>query len=114
MRSARALPGPAPRAPAQTGAARREVGGKRAHRLLVYTETMWAYETLTPARGPSSANHSCVLHAFLGELPLQDASRSFHIAIDGFVRSAYLPLGAVTGRHACAHSQSGGGHDREL
>ncbi len=71
---------------------------------------MWAYETPAPARGPSRANHSCVLHAFLGELPLQDASHSFHIAIDGFRRSAYLPMGAAARRHACAHLQSGGGH----
>ncbi len=86
---------------AARGRARREVGGQRAHRLRVHTETMWAYEALPPGRGPSSANRSCVLHAVLGELPLQDASHSFHTAIDGFRRSAYLPLGAAARRPAC-------------
>lgn len=81
----------------------REVGGKREHRLRVFTELMFGHKANKPAPGTNDYNRTCMPYPFSGELSAAEAACDFKIAIDGFKKTAHYSMGEPrdTGGRTC-------------
>ena len=62
----------------------RETGGKREHRLRVYSELIFGHEADKPANGTTNYNRTCMPYPFKGEMTVDESATDFRIAIDGF------------------------------
>ncbi len=74
---------------------RRELGGKREHRLRVYSELIFGHEADKPAKGTKNYNRTCMPYPFMGEMTVDESASDFTVAIDGFKKTARLTTGAL-------------------
>ena len=72
---------------------RREIGGKREHRLRVYSELIFGHEANIPAPWTNNYNRTCMPYPFIGEMTNEEAASEFRIVIDGFGKTARLTTG---------------------
>lgn len=80
----------------------REVGGKREHKLRVYSELIFGHEANKPAPGTRNLNRTCMPYPFKGEMTVQEAASDFKIAIDGFKKTGHLGIGVPAAVHLMA------------
>ena len=74
------------------------MGGKREHRLRVFTELMFGHMANKPAPGTNDYNRTCMPYPFMGEMSAAEAACDFKIAIDGFKKTAHYSMGESPGR----------------
>ena len=72
----------------------REVDGQREHRLHVYSELIFGHQVNKPAKGTNNYNRTCMPYPFKARMTAEEASSDFHIAIEGFQKTAYYKPGA--------------------
>lgn len=95
------------------GSRLREVDGEREHKLRVYSELVFGHQVNKPAKGTSNYNRTCMPYPFKARMTAEEASSDFHIAIEGFQKTAYYKPGApyTDAKHFTPHA--GASHVRQ-